>query len=606
MPRTFALLLFGIFTLHLSAQTICPANASGAATCADACISCAGGPWSGLTEGYTFTPASGFCGILENARWFGFVAGTNSATFTLLASDCRDGAGLEMAVFETCGAPPIACSGNAAAMTLQLKDVPLAPGHNYRVVVDGYRGDECRFNLSVSPAGATQAPAVATGLLEGPARICPGGSAVYRLHGTQGAVNYVWKAPADAFINGQTSPLTLSGDAGKSAVVTFGHTDGAVSVQGSNVCRMGETAQIPVAVKPIPPTILPEQSLCNTDTCQVLSDLILQCDTPQTRTIAVTLVSTFGCDSTVLYRFREMPSNAVLLPPVFICRGDSTQVWGQWVQDAGTYRHVNLGWNGCDSTEYVQVIWANPGVELKGATLACYPPEAILDCRTSLPNVRFEWSGPGDFQSSLPQPTVRAPGLYRVTVTDLSNGCTTEARARVRASAQAPAAWFNVVRQGQTWRIYTQTQVQAPAFEWTGPENFSSTAQHPAVNRPGRYTLHISNDNNGCQGVYYVEVDAGGGSLGNGGGNRPVGTVWHIAPNPVKETLHLYCSDTERAVMATAVVVDALGRRVGEYTLPASESVFALDLPGRHPGVYRLFIQNENGSFIHHLSFICN
>lgn len=135
----------------------CPSgNTPAADACEDACLYCDLASYSGNTGGYTNNPPAGFCGTIENEQWLGFVAGTGTATFSLIPSNCATGDGVQFAVYAECSGTPVACNGGFAGggITPVSVTTSLIPGAIYYLMIDGYAGDICDFTLDISPPGA--------------------------------------------------------------------------------------------------------------------------------------------------------------------------------------------------------------------------------------------------------------------------------------------------------------------------------------------------------------------------------------------------------------------------------------------------------------------
>jgi hypothetical protein len=133
---------FGLLaTLPLAAQlpTACNGTVSGIA-CEVTCISCNFNGFVGTTAGYPSGVVPEFCGTVENVQWLGFIAGETNATFTINPSNCVNGDGLQVALYQYCDMPPIACEkGEMGGGLMPVAiNVPLQVGSTYFLLVDGY------------------------------------------------------------------------------------------------------------------------------------------------------------------------------------------------------------------------------------------------------------------------------------------------------------------------------------------------------------------------------------------------------------------------------------------------------------------------------------
>ncbi len=252
-----------LITYGISVQTLlyaqlpdpCPSDTTQASDlCNEICIYGNFNGYTGTTIGYSGQTPPGFCGTIENEQWFGFIAYDTVATFTLNALNCIDGNGLQLAIYTSCGGMPVVCyPGNMAGETVPINlTVPLTPGVNYFLMIDGYAGDQCSFQLTVTPASAVSPPLVGpTGLLSGPAGVCPNGSFTFSIPPVSGAGYYLWDAPAGWLIDGQIPPVYRIAPAGHSVQVTPNTAAGDICVQPLNSFYQG--TQVCQSVDVFPP-----------------------------------------------------------------------------------------------------------------------------------------------------------------------------------------------------------------------------------------------------------------------------------------------------------------------------------------------------------------
>ncbi len=166
----------------------------------------------------------------------------------------------------------------------------------------------------------------------------------------------------------------------------------------------------------------------------------------------------------------------------------------------GSYTVVATAPNGCSAT-YNWIVTQNinlPNVTATGVNLTCTLPSGQINSNSTTPGVTYAWSGPGGFSASLPSPSVTIAGQYTVVVT-APNGCTSSAQATVVPDATAAV----ITATGGTITCYVPTVTLAATsnlavtWQWSGPSNFSSTAQGPSVSVPGTYSLAATAPN-GC------------------------------------------------------------------------------------------------------------
>lgn len=230
------------------------AGGSTATSCATACINCNFNGFVGNTTGFPSGIVPNFCGTVENAQWLGFIAGADHAAFTVTPADCANGDGVQIALYEDCMGMPVACAMgemNGGNLPVVL-DVPLTPGHNYFLLIDGFAGDQCDFSVAVSPESAVYEPPLGSiGSVTGPAQVCPGSTLPYSVSSVFGASAYIWSGPPGAMIDTMPLPVTIAGNAGTTAMITFGDVGGVICVQAANSCN-----QTPVCSNPYNVAIL--------------------------------------------------------------------------------------------------------------------------------------------------------------------------------------------------------------------------------------------------------------------------------------------------------------------------------------------------------------
>ena len=185
------------------------------------------------------------------------------------------------------------------------------------------------------------------------------------------------------------------------------------------------------------------------------------------------------------------------------------------VLSAGVYRLVvtnNL--NGCtasaSSTVTVDVGVPNADAGLPD-TLNCVIHQVTLDgsASSSGPDFTYSWTGPGIVSgTNTVSPVVNAPGLYRLVVTDISNGCTAISGVLVLTDLVDPVADAGIpgiLNCGVTVLTLDGSKSSTgPPFSylWTasGGGNIVSgnNTLMPEIDRPGTYTLVVTNTVNGC------------------------------------------------------------------------------------------------------------
>lgn len=296
-------ILFAHFALNAQLLQPCSPVAKGASSCSSACVRCPFGTIQGTTEDNTVQgtlPA--FCGSLSKPEWYAFVAGASSGAFLLNASACDLGFGLQMALYDDCGAAPLACVA-AGGMSLTMPVSNLTPGETYFLLVDGYEGDNCTYSLQATDPALTTAPALGGSptTLSGPAITCPQSTVQYCLpQEVANASHYTWQVPVGALINGEPGPITLPAATGTCVSVTFGQAGGQVRVTPKTSCSVGTPVSRNILIQPMIIMQLAPMYILADDLpydWQYGTFLLTKSDT--TYLLQAVLTSYNGCDSVV-------------------------------------------------------------------------------------------------------------------------------------------------------------------------------------------------------------------------------------------------------------------------------------------------------------------
>jgi hypothetical protein len=109
------------------------------------------------TLAYSFTPDvstdldNEFCGSIENNAWFRFVADSTTMTFRVDVPDCMGGFGIQGQVFQTTDCinynPVSACWNPQFQSNGAMQATGMVVGQTYYLMLDGYAGDDCTFQL---------------------------------------------------------------------------------------------------------------------------------------------------------------------------------------------------------------------------------------------------------------------------------------------------------------------------------------------------------------------------------------------------------------------------------------------------------------------------
>lgn len=191
------------------------------------------------------------------------------------------------------------------------------------------------------------------------------------------------------------------------------------------------------------------------------------------------------------------------------------------VDKRGTYlltvTHIR---NGCTDTASVTVTedFKKPPISFADAPiLNCYQPQAALQLLPPGPvtDFSYQWSGPLPIlNAQTPAPTISNAGVYFVTLTDASNGCTSDSSIVVQANFVEPIAIAQTLSSLDCDHNIALVSGKGSSngnttFSWstTSGGNITSPGSvETEVDAPGWYLLTVTNSNNGCQATDSTEV----------------------------------------------------------------------------------------------------
>lgn len=197
--------------------------------------------------------------------------------------------------------------------------------------------------------------------------------------------------------------------------------------------------------------------------------------------------------------------------------GFTSNIANPVVTQTGTYTLTTTSSNGCTSIATAQVVpdQSIPQISISTGTITCAVPSIQLSAVSlNVPNATWKWSGPGNFTSTLSNPTVTQPGNYSVVAT-APNGCTSTTGGTVADDTDGPAV--NVGTPDElnctTTQVALLATVPTPGsylFQWntaSGTILSGANTQNPQVSQAGTYTVVVTNNNNGCTTAENVEVE---------------------------------------------------------------------------------------------------
>ncbi len=508
-------LLF-IHTTSLFAQlpSPCPNGPEPGEDCETACIACEFTGYMGSTANFApgFVPS--FCSQIQNDQWIGFIASTNSATFTVTPSNCTGGNGIQVALYGGCGESFISCNGGnqgngnvPASITASM-----VPGTNYYLLIDGYSADECDITITVVPPQTGLGQPGSIGQISGPTTVCPGATVTYSVANVTNAAAYTWTVPTGSLINGQPSPANFDAPGGRTVEVTFGSTGGQVCVQAANSCFDAGTVCKNVQVVSIPPTTLPKVTICNNDLPYTLpwGDMI-----NVSGTFSTTYASYLGCDSIVKQQVVVKPPIITNLVPKVVCQGDCYTVCGENYCSSGLFQKTCTSFQGCDSVVNFQLTVLNPVADILGNNLLnCAATSLTLNSAPSAAGSIKNWKKLDGtvLANNAGSIVVSQPGTIILTTTLQQGGvlCDRTDTIVITANYVAPdvlaAVSAALTCLQPTVQLTGNSTTPGATFAWSGPNGFSSTQMSPVAYAAGTYLLTATHPVSHCTATATVVV----------------------------------------------------------------------------------------------------
>jgi hypothetical protein len=136
--------------------------------------------------------------------------------------------------------------------------------------------------------------------------------------------------------------------------------------------------------------------------------------------------------------------------------------------------------------------------------LTCVKNAVPLSGSSALPGVSYSWTGPNNFSSTAQNPTVSAPGIYTLTVSQ--GGCTGTDTALVAQDTARPAALTTTAVPVSAQLTCSNSNVTftpgsstpGTTYAWAGPGGALSSTGAVTVSATGTYTVTATNPGNGC------------------------------------------------------------------------------------------------------------
>lgn len=140
------------------------------------------------------------------------------------------------------------------------------------------------------------------------------------------------------------------------------------------------------------------------------------------------------------------------------------------------------------------------------AVLTCSNTSVALTGTSSDAAATYAWTGPNGFTASAASASTGTAGVYTLTATDPTNGCTSTASTTVTQNTTAPNPMALSTNTGTTTINCTNptltltgsTSTADVNYSWTGPGGFSALTSTTTITTPGTYTETATSTDNGC------------------------------------------------------------------------------------------------------------
>ncbi len=308
-------------------------------TCIEACVICDIDGYTGINDDTQVGQAPpDFCtNTVHHMQWIAFIAGSTNLRITVTPSNCDDGEGLEVGIYESLDCNTFHrvsnCDGDIQEGETGVfnNTEPLVIGQYYYFVMDGNNGDICNYTIHVTSGSTMVPPLLPAEAVEGPAQVCQSESVNYFIPAIVGANFYKWTLDGQPVANGRAATL---------AFPTAGLHE--LCVTAFNVCDTVAPSCKTVEVFASPVTPI-RREICSGDCVAVFDTMICA---PGNYPFHFTTVH--GCDSTVIVSVVVLSKITVDLQ-ASICSTDSLYVGDNWYSPPGQYMEQQTSYNGCDS-----------------------------------------------------------------------------------------------------------------------------------------------------------------------------------------------------------------------------------------------------------------
>lgn len=249
------------------------------------------------------------------------------------------------------------------------------------------------------------------------------------------------------------------------------------------------------------------------------------------------------------------------------------------IYKSGRYTATVTGVNGCTSSFTHDIVSQinKPVVTLSADSLTCGKPQVqIINNYNGL--YRFNWIGPGNFNSNEVSPKVTLPGTYKVMITD-SLGCTSDTTINVIQDSIAPNFKLSADILGcdpdsvQIKLTFNNGEIDSQySYYWSGPIAVSSNKKSPWFKEAGFYSVRVT----GLNGCFSTDTIS------------------------IKQTIDkpiILLSASDISCIDTSVILNTVSPTAINFTITGPNNYLSsnADPSITVPGLYKVFVTDANG-----------
>ncbi|HRI01878.1 MAG TPA: gliding motility-associated C-terminal domain-containing protein [Saprospiraceae bacterium] len=399
------MIILSLGPLHAQLQ-ICGNPINLANDCSDACVTCNLNGTAATTSHTTPGNAPpGYCtAVVHSIRYFAFVAGSTSISFTVTVTGCTLGSSIELGVYETpdCSSFNLVSNCNTAMPVgthAFSTTSPLKVGCPYYIVIDGNGPAACSFVVAVTSGSATAPTPSINGSIIGRTKVCEGETETYSVNDLLGACESEWEVT-----NGSVSSQTKT-----SVTVQWNQAGlGKVCLKAKNPCHEKNFC-VDVAIGQNSETFLGTFLSCANQPYVYQGNEYYKGDHE------IKLVNYTGCDSTLKFTVDDYPISSQTIDTV-LCNSDCISVFGKTICSEGNSVEIGKMKSHpfCDSLVYLTIHKQTIDFSLsKSNDLSCDFPSSTLSIDKFNSSLNYYWhDSSGKLLDSTATIKITEPGTY--------------------------------------------------------------------------------------------------------------------------------------------------------------------------------------------------